>query len=736
MMSIATNPHPRLRLLASDRILMGGATFRVVEKTSDGYVLDRLLGAKGTPVVFTHAELWEASKDPDWRHDPEHFDPDHTKARQLGAGTNLYEQAEKETRWVFFKWQCVTRFLRYEAEGKTNRSKDQVDRSLSWIMRDIDECQDAQAVLTKKLNASKRSAKPGTVKRGARTKPSVRGTVERQRRPPVRSFLRWLAAFEKGGFKPWALRDNYKACGRAHKLSEKQLEFVEKYARQYLDINKPSFERLHERMKGEVEAYNKKLPPEDWIKCPSEDSIRRFVAGFSKFVVYACRYGEDRARARFVLSSGGQDVVRPGQRVEIDHYEADLMTIIRSEGIASLLSEEQAERIGRLQLCVALDVATKCLLGAHLSETATVASARSVLRMAVTDKSEYARDVGAESHWDMAANLEVVATDAGVAFVHPDFTNPIYDLGATHFVPPGGRPWLRGPGERVFQTIHTGFLSRFRGRTFGNYMKRRGHNPEDYAHLTVDEFSTLLIRWIVDVYHNTPHDGLAGETPRNAWLRLSSLVGTRPLPDRSKRLAIFGERLTRKLSGAGIELLGNFYQDERLSAMFLRKYKTKVEIKVDPDDLGAISFRDEDGWWEAKCVAPCFDKVSIETWTRTVRDLRATYTAEAQKTASVVHTALNVIQAEAAASQARASIANPTLTAVDIERLEDEVFLGFHMPTANLEYERSLAPESAGLLGRAFETGGGIPSSAPSNPELPDATASDASDDSNFSFEA
>ena len=78
-------------------------------------------------------------------------------------------------------------------------------------------------------------------------------------------------------------------------------------------------------------------------------------------------------------------------------------------------------------------------------------------------------------------------------------------------------------------------------------MKRRGHKPEDFAHLTVDELAALLTLWIVDVYHNTPHDGLGGETPRNAWKRLASLVGVRPLPDRRKIRAIFGERLVREL---------------------------------------------------------------------------------------------------------------------------------------------------------------------------------------------
>ncbi len=538
---------PRFRLMFTDRIVMGGKEYCEPEEISNGYVLHRYSGKKRASESFTHAELFEASKAPDWRFEPEYFDSDKIKVRENSTHAAMHESAAAESRWVYFKWQCVTRFSKLEAEGKTNRSKLQVERVLPWITRDIYASEDALAILERKLVAAKRPEKPASTKRGPRTKPSGRKMQERFPCPAVRTFLRWLSKFEKGGLKPWALRDNFRACGRTRKLCEKQIEYVAKYAHQWLEINKVPLEQIHGEMKDEIEAYNAGLPPEAWISCPSKDAIRRFVRGMSKFRVYALRYGEDRARAKFVLSSGGPEVVRPGQRVEIDHYKADLMTILRREGTAEHLSGEQARRIGRMELCVALDVATRCILGAHLSETPTAADGRRVLRMAVSDKTAFAKDAGADTPWDMSANMEMVPTDAGPAFIDTDFTSTVYNLGATHLIPPGASPWLRGPGERVFQTIHTDFLSRFKGRTFGNYMKRRGHKPEDFAHLTVDELAALLTLWIVDVYHNTPHDGLGGETPRNAWKRLASLVGVRPLPDRRKIRAIFGERLVREL---------------------------------------------------------------------------------------------------------------------------------------------------------------------------------------------
>jgi hypothetical protein len=181
-------------------------------------------------------------------------------------------------------------------------------------------------------------------------------------------------------------------------------------------------------------------------------------------------------------------------------------------------------------------------------------------------------------------------------------------------------------------------------------------------------------------------------------------------------------------------VLGHQYQDKRLGALFLRKGETKVQIKLDTWDIGAISYQDGDEWYEAKCIAPGFDGVSADMWSRIVRDVRQGHTAEAQKTAGVVYAALKVIKAESAASQVRANIATQTLSAAAIQNLEDSMFQGFRMPTPSVEYERSQAPDSPGLLGRSFETGGGAIAASPAltPSDLESDPAEDASDSYGF----
>jgi hypothetical protein len=157
----------------------------------------------------------------------------------------------------------------------------------------------------------------------------------------------------------------------------------------------------------------------------------------------------------------------------------------------------------------------------------------------------------------------------------------------------------------------------------------------------------------------------------------------------------------------------------------LRRHEVEVQVRLDPWDIGRVDFLDDDKWFEAPCVAPGFDDVSIDMWARTVRDLRQTRSAEALKSAAVVYAAMDAIKAGAAASRVRANIATPTPWADAIERLQKEVFFGFQMPACSEEYERSRASESMGLLGRSFETGGAVSSAAAQPPKAAPSPAPD-----------
>ena len=73
---------------------------------------------------------------------------------------------------------------------------------------------------------------------------------------------------------------------------------------------------------------------------------------------------------------------------------------------------------------------------------------------------------------------------------------------------------------------------------------------------TEHDLCEALVRWVVDIYHNQPHEGLDGETPARCWRRLVAIHGVSPEPAlRSRRLA-FGTRMQRVAGKAGIVVCG------------------------------------------------------------------------------------------------------------------------------------------------------------------------------------
>ncbi|HEV7318795.1 MAG TPA: Mu transposase C-terminal domain-containing protein [Ensifer sp.] len=692
---------PKLLLSPQDQVSIGGIDYFKAHATDDGYILRRV-DSPDAAKDFSHAAIWHASKSPDWEYRPGQFDPGSVRIKQISSFDSLHTLAEAEATEVYVRWQYVTRVLQRVAEGKANFSVTKLDAALSQIEFDL--FQDDRLKMIIERNARRKNSKSGGKNSSQGKAKKLRAGTERSvfERPSARTLLRWLKMLKEGGGVPWALRSNARKSGGGRRLCPKQREFVAQYGAKYATADRPSFSQLHEEMSNAVQDLNETVPTDQQISCPSIDSLKRFVAGLSKFFVCVGRYGTEEAKRRFIWTGQGPDIVRPGQRVEIDHHEIDLMTILKRQELWQALNAEQQVRVARMQLCAALDVATGCVLGACLSETPSAADTLRVLRMSVSDKALLAANAGAVSGWDQRVQPDTVATDGGPANTERNVVFAIHGLKSGHEISPGGLPWLHGTLERFFGTFETKLVSQFSGRTFGSVAKLFNYKSEDLAHLTTDELAELIVFWIVDVYHNTESDGLGGETPARAWKRLTETVGMRPVPDRRTLRAVFGIKTERKLSGEGLTVAGLHYSSEAMGRLWLKEKDCDVEVRFDPNDIGTICFRVGNSWPEARCTEPGFDGVPLAEWSQTVHDLRQTFVADNKITAPVVRRAMRAIREASNATRVRENIATPEYSAEDLARLEDEVFRGFVMPKSPSE----IAAGSDDFLGGGYATGG------------------------------
>jgi putative transposase len=752
-------PARKLRLGPHDRITLAGSPYCRPQRTETGWAFRRddmpELG-----VSLTHEQIDELVKQPGYGYQRDHYDPVALARRAKSAAASMDDVRMEERPRAHFKHQVCQRMERLHREGRIAFSGGDTERGLAIVGQEILQLECAKVQPTTGASAKRRKSRvdldrgvDGSARRGGRrvgvTASGDPGAGLRKM-PGAPTFWKWWAKYKRGGGTVWGMRDEYQNCGAAPApIGQEAAAVLDEMGRKRSSLGGASKEQLLVDMRVAIDALNADRGEEDRIPCPSRRQLNDFLDGLSDIRVVAGRDGIARARKSKTIASQGVGAVQPLQRVEMDHWTVNLMNILVAVGLWAKLNRQQRRRIARMHLCVAIDCATKVILGMHLSETPTTADALAVLRMMVSDKQPFADAVGALLPWDMAGSGECIATDGGAVFTSDQFGLAVAGLGSTHLIPPGGLPQLRGTIERFFRTVHTRLIARFRGRTFENMLARGDYPAKALANLDTLELAWVIVRWVVDVYHATPHEGLGRATPRNAWLQAVELYDVTAPPDPNTLRSVFGIPLVRTLGNEGIRILGLRYWSEELVRHFLDRGKQEIEVKLDPHDVGEISVRIGKAWHVARCVRREVHGVSLRTWVEAASEMRRVNVHAAALTEPIVLEAIRSIEAVSAGAQMREGIADPTPTTAQINHLDRSVLYGFRLPDP---VQAAATPEDP-LSGGAPVTGvrsDGLLPDAPPNPteppippgktvELPtpatDAPNADPTIDDDFDFE-
>ncbi|GGF86222.1 putative transposase [Mameliella alba] len=505
--------------------------------------------------------------------------------------------------------------------------------------------------------------------------------------PSPRTLRRWMSAYEKDGLA--ALYDNVSQRGNyGRKLSEEQRFFMYSKLPGYLTELKKTPANIVKDVRNAFTAENEKRKGEgrtDLLECPSRVTILAAIHHLAPFRVKLAREGVDAAMRAFSPVGEGIDVERPLQRVEMDEQKIDLISLMEDSGLLQMMTDDEKAQLGldgksgRWWMTVLLDVRTRCMLGMILSRTPSSKSGLRALEMAMRDKGAWASAVDAHDAWAEHGLMGTLVTDCGKQFVGHDFRRRVCDLGITLIHCPGARPWLKPYVERVFRTISSQLMPRLSGCTFGSILRKGDSDPEKKAALSVDDVCTALVRWIVDVYHNEPHEGLHGETPRDCWNRLTGQYGVTPPPSLRRRRLVFGEELSRTLQKDGLTVAGVRYHSKALATHMMHSPDREMEIRYYTEDIGAIWVRIGNQWTEVPAVQSFFRGVSYQKWRMAHRELRARHAQASELKSHVVQQALDFIERLNANAMAKVGLVLDTIDAETINLHEREAFIGFRV---------------------------------------------------------
>jgi len=283
-----------------------------------------------------------------------------------------------------------------------------------------------------------------------------------------------------------------------------------------------------------------------------------------------------RERRRLMTSS--YDVSAPLDVVQIDHTVADVF----------IVDPVSRECIGRPTLTLAIDVATRCVLGHCLSlESPSSLLVALCLEQAVFPKAEWLASLGLAVTYPMHGLPKALHSDNGEEFHSTAFRRGCDLYGIDTIYRPPGTPRFGGHVERLIGTL----MRRVRllpGNTHSEILQRRRRAAESDARLTLGDLERYLVEEIAR-YHQRTHRGLS-MSPRQAWDRGWSGKAGRSTPrvpgDRVSFRLSFLPTKRRVVGREGIELFGLKYACADLAEHVAPG--THRIVRFDPRDLSRV----------------------------------------------------------------------------------------------------------------------------------------------------
>ncbi|WP_439294608.1 Mu transposase C-terminal domain-containing protein [Lonepinella sp. BR2882] len=329
------------------------------------------------------------------------------------------------------------------------------------------------------------------------------------------------------------------------------------------------------------------------IESPSRRTIRQRILRISEEERLRKRGQREKARNKFTPKPHSfPNVDFPLSVIQIDHTPVDLI----------IVDNKHRMPIGRPYLTLAMDIYSRMITGYYLSlDEPSVTSVAMCIARSILPKERLLLDHNIKGEWAVFGYPSKIHVDNGADFRALDLSKSCAAHGIALEFRPVGRPEYGGHIERVIGTFMKE-VHGLSGTTFSNTKEKDNYASENEAVMTLDEFESWLINYIVNVYHKRTHSAL-GVSPVQKW-RLGIFgdkdhegCGYPQLPiDEQTLLLDFLPSEKRTIQHNGVTIDGLRYYDVVLN-MYINDTDDKGKNKEflfrrDPRNIGRIWFYD------------------------------------------------------------------------------------------------------------------------------------------------
>ena len=311
------------------------------------------------------------------------------------------------------------------------------------------------------------------------------------------------------------------------------------------------------------------------LPAPARNSVIRRIRALDARLVARRRMGAKASEAIALSTPGTLEAMQALELVQIDHTLADVM----------IVDSHHRRSIGRPWLSLAIDVATRCVLGFHVGLEAPGALAVALcVEHAVLPKQNPA-GADLDPQWEPFGLPQAVHVDNGPEFHGEALTRGCREYGIHLLHRPVARPRFGAHVERLIGTL-MGRVHLLPGSTDAAPSRRAGYQSENEAKLTLAEFTEWLWLEIAGSYHHRVHR-ILGTTPAAAWAESLSAGVTPALPADPARFVIgFLPVIHRKLQRNGLHFERIRYWADVLPV--IAQPREPLLIRYDPRNLSQL----------------------------------------------------------------------------------------------------------------------------------------------------
>ena len=431
----------------------------------------------------------------------------------------------------------------------------------------------------------------------------------------LRSVQRWMARYQAEG--PAGLVD---ARGQQEKdplrgLDQRWVDCCRAVLDEHVDASRPTAKIILERVAARLDqAHGAGFVPIPYRRRAYE-ALAEMTRGTN-----ALRGAtkQKRSIARRPQGTYGRlRPTRPGEYLLLDTTRLDVFAM-----------EPLTLRWVSVELTIALDLYTRCIVGLRLSPVSTKAvDAAVVLYEAITPDSRSSTGTGilpyhgvptvvlvdadrVEAPGLPGVDPETIVIDHGRIYLSQHLLSVCARLGIS--VQPA-RPYTptdKAAVERFFRTLSEGLLGALPGYK-GPDVYSRGERIEDQAFYFIPELEQVIREWVATMYHLQPHEGLVDPavpglelSPADMFEHGVARAGRLRVPARHDLVYDFLPVAWRTVQHYGVELNGLVYNGDALGAYrnarspYRGANPGKWPIRFDPDDITKVFFQDpDDGQW-------------------------------------------------------------------------------------------------------------------------------------------